>query len=178
MKKLFLLIIGIALLMPCAAQDDDYVTMPDGSIRSSEQLMLSAEDMKTYLYSLSGEEKEAVMNEIMTAFHMSMDQMNAMRGSALFGNSVIFDGVEFKDQTREIIFSCTFIEEMNGQRYDLMNFIRDNNMDQNVSLFGEQYKQSLPPGYISAYEWLKIQFVLILKGSITNDVKRYSVSLY
>jgi len=178
MKKLFLLIIGIVLMMPCAAQDDGYVTMPDGSIRSSEQLLLSAEDMKIYLNSLSGEEKESVVNEIIAAFHMQVDQLNAMRGSDIFGNGMIFDGVEFNDQTREVLFNCIFTEEINGQRYDLKDFVRDNNADQNVAVFGEQYKQSFPPGYISAYEWLQIQFVFVIRGSLTNEVKRYSIPLY
>lgn len=178
MKKLFLLLIGIALMMPCAAQDDGYVTMPDGSIRSVEQLMLSAVDMRTYLYSLSGAEKESVMSEIIGSFYIGVEQMNAMRGSSLYGDALFFDGIEFNEQTMEMIFNCTFNEEVNGQRYDLKDFVRDNNMDQTVAVFSEQFKQSFPPGYTSAYEWLKVKFILVLRGSLTNDVKRYSLPLY
>lgn len=179
MKNLFLLLLGIALMMPCAAQDDGYVTMPDGSIRSMEQLMLSAEDMRTYLYSLSGAEKDSVINELIGSFYIAMDQMNAMRGSALSGNEIFFDGIEFNEQTWEIFFNCTFNEEANGQRNDLKDYISDSSVfQQYVAYMSEQYKQSLPPGYTSAFEWLKIKFIFILKGSLTNEVIQFSIPLY
>ncbi len=178
MKKLLIIFIGIVLMMPCAAQDDGYLTMPDGSTRTMEQLILSAEDMKTYLYSLSGAEKEAAINEIMMGLNISMEQMNSLRGAALFGNNVIFDGVEFNNQNREVIFKCSFTEEINGQRYDLTDLIHNNNMDQAISIFCEQFKQNFPPGYHSTFEWLKLKFTFIIKGLLTNDVKQYSVPLY